>query len=120
MDYQIFDAGGGAMPKEKQRQLFFLGMGLYGAIFMINVVSLFAYEMSSPHIGLMRIVTPVLTIVFIVGDTALLRSLCRKQFPTFPDLLTKWPINVPDYPTWLYYVYLLLSSAISLFLVSKL
>jgi hypothetical protein len=40
----------GELPPEKQRQLFFLGTGLYGGILGINLVFYLAYVASSPHI----------------------------------------------------------------------
>ena len=120
MNYGIPEGSDKTMPKEKERQLLFLGMGFYGAIFMINVVVFYSYQSSKPHIAVLRILAPVLTVALTISDTWFLRRICRKQFPTNPELLEKWPINVPSYPTWLYYVYLVLSFAISGYLLSRL
>jgi hypothetical protein len=108
------------MPLEKKRQIFFLGMGLYGAIFFINVAFVLSYQLSKPHIAVVRVLGPAITIVFTVVDSIFLRSTCRKQFPANPELLTKWPINVPEYPTWIYFVYLFWSLVLSGYLLSRL
>jgi hypothetical protein len=120
MNFDLPEATDGTTPKEKQRQVFFLGVGFYGAIFMVNVVFLLGYQLSTPHIAIARIIAPAFTVVFAVTDTMVLRNVCRKQFTTNPELLKKWPINVPLYPTSLYYVCLVLSVAVSGYLLSRL
>jgi hypothetical protein len=119
MNFDTPSANDGQMSKEKKRQLFFLGMGLYGGIFFINLIFLIAYESSTSQLEAARILAPVITVVFTIGDTAFLRSVCRKQYSQSPELLEKWPVNIPEYPTWLYSVYLVLSFAMSAFLVSR-
>jgi len=110
----------GAMPEKEKRQVFFLGLGFYGGIFIINVVFVLAYQLSTPHIAFIRILDPIVTVVFTVADTIFLRRVCRKQFASYPELLTRWPINVNGYPTWSYYGYLILSVFFSVYLLSRL
>jgi hypothetical protein len=119
MDFDTPSTHDGQMPKEKKRQLFFLGMGLYGAIFFINLILFISYQSSTSQLGAVRILAPLITVGFTIGDTVLLRSLCRKQYSPFPELLEKWPVNIPEYPTWLYSVYLVLSFAMSAYLLSR-
>jgi hypothetical protein len=109
----------GDLPTEMQRQLFFLGMGLYGAIFMINVIFYFAYDLSSPHLEIVRTFASVITVMLTVLDTIFLRSICRKQFSDHSELLSRWPIALSDYPTWPYFVYTVMSCIISLYLVRR-
>jgi hypothetical protein len=109
----------GELPTEKQRQMFFLGMGLYSAIFVINVVFFFAYDLSSPHLEAVRIFAPLITVVFTVLDTLFLRSVCRKQFSDHPELLSKWPIALSEYSTWPYFAYTVMSCVISIYLLSR-
>jgi hypothetical protein len=109
----------GDLTVEKQRQLFFLGMGLYSAIFTINVVLYFAYDLSSPHIEIVRILAPLITVLLTILDTILLRSICRKQFSQNPELLTKWPIAISQYPTWPYFVEIVGSCVITIYLLSR-
>ncbi|MGB8197974.1 MAG: hypothetical protein WCF25_13310, partial [Acidimicrobiales bacterium] len=92
----------GDVPIEKQRQLYFLGMGLFSATFVINVIFFFAYEWSSPHLEAVRILAPLITVVFTVMDTMFLRSLCRKQFSDHPEVLSRWPIVLSEYSIWPY------------------
>ncbi len=84
------------VPKEKQRQLFFLGMGMYGAIFFINIVFLVSYEKSSRIWGCSNPCS-MITFVFTIADIFFVRSVCRKQFSANPELLTKWPLNLPEF-----------------------
>ena len=95
MRYGIPESSDRTTPKEKERQLFFLGTGLYGAIFMINVVLFYSYQLSKPHIAVLRILAAVLTVGLTISDALFLRRFCRKQFPTNPEVLEKWPINAP-------------------------
>jgi hypothetical protein len=111
--------GSGILSPEKQRQLFFLGMGLYGAIFMINVVFYFAYDFSTPRLQIVRILAPLLTVMLTILDSIFLRSICRKQFPNNQELLAKWPIAIAEYPTWPYFAYVAASCGISIYLVSQ-
>jgi hypothetical protein len=119
MDFDTPSTSDGTTPKEKKRQLFFFGMGLYAAIFFINLIFLISYESSPSQLGDVRILAPVITVVFTIGDTAFLRAMCRKQYSQYPEVLEKWPVNIPEYPTWLYSVYLVLSFAVSAFLLSR-
>jgi hypothetical protein len=109
----------GSFSKEKQRQFFFLGMGLYGAIFVVNVTFLVAFEYSKPQIALIRILAPAFTVPITFIDSAFLRSICRKQLSDSSIALSKWPINIPEYPTWIYGVYIFLSFVISGYLLSR-
>jgi hypothetical protein len=120
MEYSPLEPSDGGMPVEKQRQIYFLGMGFYSAIFWINVIFYFAYRLSSPHIGAVRILAPVITVVFSIVDTLVLRSVCRKQFPQYPELLETWPISLAKYPIWPYYVFVAMSFVISIYLLSQL
>jgi hypothetical protein len=108
------------MPIEKQRQLYSLGMGLYSAIFWINFLLFTWYRFTSPHIAVVRILAPVITVTLVLTDTFFLRSICRKQFPKHPELLKKWPISIPKYPTWPYFVFVTMSCIISIYLLSRL
>jgi phosphatidylserine synthase len=120
MKYNTAESNDGSLPKEKQRHLFFLGAVVVSAVFMINVVLFYGYQLSTPHYAVIRILAPLLTVGLTMMDTLVLRSICRKQFPTNPELLKKWPINVPLYPTRPYYVYLVLRFTISGYLLSRL
>jgi hypothetical protein len=51
----------------------------------------------------------VLTVAFVILDTFFLRSICRKQFPAHPELLRKWPISIPKFSTWPYFVFVTMS-----------
>jgi hypothetical protein len=97
-----------------------LGMGLYAGVFFINVVFLLSYQLSTPHIAVVRVLDPIITVVFTVVDSVFFRGVCRKQFPSNPELLTKWPVNIADYPTWAYYVYMFWSFVIAGYLLSRL
>jgi hypothetical protein len=106
--------------REKQRQFFFLGMGLYGGIFMVNVMFLIAYEYPKPHVAVIRILAAAFTVPMTFIDTFWFRAICRKQLPDSSVVLSKWPVNIPDYPTWIYSVYMILSVLISGYLLSRL
>jgi hypothetical protein len=106
--------------REKQRQFFFLGMGLYGGIFMVNVMFLIAYEYPRPHVAVIRILAAAFTVPMMFIDTFWFRTICRKQLPDSSVVLSKWPVNIPDYPTWIYSVYMILSVLISGYLLSRL
>jgi hypothetical protein len=109
----------GELSAENQRQLFYLGIGLYSAIFWINVVFYFAFDLSSPHIEVVRILAPVITVTFTIMDSIFLRTICRKQYPGNPQLLEKWPIFISEYPVWPYFVFIVMSCVISIYLVSR-
>ena len=121
-----FDSGGAApeeddaVPDTMRRSVFFLGLGMFGAIFMINVMFLIAYEMTSPHISSLRILAPIFTVLLPILDVLVIRSVCTKQFPGHPEMLSRFPVSVPGYPTWIYSALLLASIAISGYLVSRL
>jgi hypothetical protein len=106
--------------RDKQRQFYFLGMGFYGGLFMVNVVFLVAYEYSKPHIAVIRILAAAFTVPVTFLHTIFLRYIGRKQLPDSSVLLSKWPVNIPDYPTWMYGVYTALSLLISGYLLSRL
>jgi hypothetical protein len=113
--------GDGALfSREKQRQFFFLGMGIYGGLFMVNVMFLIAYEYPKPHIAVIRILAAAFTVPAIFLYTVFLRYIGRKQLPDSSVLLSKWPVNIPDYPTWMYGAYTFLSLLISGYLLSRL
>lgn len=113
--------GDGALfSREKQRQFFFLGMGIYGGLFMVNVMFLIAYEYPKSHIAVIRILAAAFTVPAIFLYTVFLRYIGRKQLPDSSVLLSKWPVNIPDYPTWMYGVYTFLSLLISGYLLSRL
>jgi hypothetical protein len=120
MTDNVPESGGGDLPDKERRQVFFLGLGLYGGIFLINVVFVLAYDLSKPHIAFIRILDPIITVVFTIADSIFLRGVCRKQYPAHPELLARWPIKVAGYPTWSYYFYLLLSLFFSVYLLSRL
>jgi hypothetical protein len=120
MEDDSVEVGDDALPVEKQRQLYFLGMGLYSSIFWIDVLFYNAYRFTTPHIGVVRILAPVLTVAFIILDTVLLRSICRKQFPKNPELLRKWPIAIPKYSTWPYFAFVAMSCIVAIYLLSRL
>ena len=106
--------------REKKRQFFFLGMGLYGGIFVVNVMFLIAYEYPKPHVAVLRILAAAFTVPMTFIDTFWFRTICRKQVPDSSAVLSKWPVNIPDYPTWIYGACMLLSLLISGYLLSRL
>lgn len=93
---------------------------MFGAILMINVVFLFSYTTSNPRISALRVLGPAVTVVFSLLDLAMMRNLCRRQFAKYPQLLSKWPVNLPSYPTWVYSLFLVGSIIISGYLLSRL
>ncbi len=107
------------IPKATQRQLFYLGVGMYAAVLLINLVFLITFESSPSQYGAVRILAPALTVVFTIADAAVLRSVVKKQYPTYPDLLAKWPLNVPEYPIWICFACLGLSYGTSVFFLSR-
>lgn len=119
MEFNVDVPSAEPLPKDKQRQLYFLGLGMYSAILIIDLVFLIAYESSPSQYGAVRILAPALTVVFTVADTAVLRSVCKRQYSTYPDLLKTWPMNIPDYSMWGYFACLGLSYAASAFLLSR-
>ena len=120
MESNVASAGVEPMSQDQRRQLFFIGFGMYGAILVINLVFLITFETSPSRFATVRILALVLTVLFTVADTALLRIVCKKQYPATPQLLEKWPINVPEYPTWIYSACVVLSYATSAYLLSRL
>ena len=119
MIYGSIPSGTGAQPHEKLRQVFFLGMGLDGAIFFINLMLLIAYQSTHPHEAAVRFVAPLVTVVLGVSDTLMLRNVCHRQVPQRPELLARWPVRIPGYPSWIYSLYLVLSVAMSAYLLSR-
>ena len=120
-----FDSGG-AVPKEDdavadntRRSVFLLGLGMFGAIFVINVLLLVAYEVTSPHVANLGILAPVLTVLLPILEILGVRRVGKKQFPELSDTLSRFPVSVPGYPTWIYSRLLLGSVAISGFLISR-
>jgi hypothetical protein len=120
-----FDSGG-AVPKEDdavadntRRSVFLLGLGMFGAIFVINVLLLVAYEVTSPHVANLGILAPVLTVLLPILDILVVRRVGKKQFPELSEILSRFPFSVPGYPTWIYSLLLLGSAAISGFLISR-
>ena len=112
-------SGNGGLNDEKQRQIYYLGMGLYGAVFVINLVFWYAYQYTSPHLESARFFAPAFTVIFTVTDSIFLRSICRKQFPDHPELREKWPIALTKYPTWPYFFYTFVSCVLSIYLLSR-
>jgi hypothetical protein len=119
MENSSLDSGHEDLPADKQRNLYFLGLGFYSSIFWIDVIFFYAYRASSPHIAAARILAPVLTLVFAIFDTVILRSICRKQFPENPELLEKWPITLVKYPIWPYFGFVAMGSVIAIYLLSQ-
>lgn len=119
MEYNVVSAGVEPMSDAQRRQLFFIGFGMYGAILVINLAFLITFETSPSRFAPVRILALILTILFTVADTLLLRLVCKKQYPTHPALLEKWPINVAEYPTWIYSACVVLSYATSAYLLSR-
>ena len=119
MDDFVASVGVEPMPKEQRRQLFFIGLGMYGAVFFINVAFVATFESSPSEFALVRILAPALTVLFTIADTLLLRSVCKRQYSSYPDLLDRWPINVSEYPIWLYSAFLAMSCAGSAYLLSR-
>jgi hypothetical protein len=105
--------------KEKQRQFFFFGIGLYGGILMVNVMFLIAYEYPKPHVAVIRILAAVFTVPMTFIDTFWFRTICRKQLLDSPVVSSKWPANIPDYPIWIYSLYMVLSLFNSGYLLSR-
>lgn len=119
MEYNVASAGVEPMTDAQRRQLFFIGFGMYSAILVINLVFLITFETSPSRFATVRILALVLTVLFTVADTVLLRFVCKKQYPAYPDLLERWPINVAGYPTWIYFACVVLSYATSAYLLSR-
>jgi hypothetical protein len=119
MDYNVANVGVEPMSDAQRRQLFLIGIGMYGAILVINLVFLITFESSPSRFAVVRILALVLTVVFTVADTVLLRIVSKKQYPGTPQLLEKWPVSVPGYPTWIFSVFVVLSCATSVYLLSR-
>jgi hypothetical protein len=110
----------GVFSREKQRQFFFLGIGLYGGIFVVNVMFLIAYEFPKPHVAVVRILAAAFTVPMVFIDTFWFRTACRKQLRDSSVVLSRWPVNIPDYPTWTYGACVVLSLLISGYLLTRL
>jgi hypothetical protein len=119
MEYHVGSVGVEPMTQAQRRQLFFIGLGMYGAILVINLAFLVTFESSPTRFATVRILALVLTVLFTVADTVLLRGVCKKQYPAYTDLLDKWPFNVAEYPTWIYSAFVVLSYATSAYLISR-
>jgi hypothetical protein len=119
MEYNVASAGVEPMSDAQRKQLFGIGLGMYSAILVINLAFLITFETSPTRFATVRILALTLTVLFSVADTWLLRIVCKRQYSTTPSLLEKWPINMPGYPIWIYSVFIVLSYAMSAYLLIR-